>query len=103
MTKIISGMMILSSRLHMESEEKTKVYKPSRATRLFTVWRKLRRSKLAVTGFGIVLIIAFIALLAPIIAPHGPKWMEAPARLPPTPEYPFGTDAWGRDLFSLVI
>jgi peptide/nickel transport system permease protein len=87
----------------MESEEKTKVYKPSRATRLFTVWRKLRRSKLAVTGFGIVLIVAFIALLAPIIAPHGPQWMEAPARLPPTPEYPFGTDAWGRDLFSLVI
>jgi len=92
----------LNKRLHTESEEKTKVYKPSRATRLFTVWRKLKRSKLALAGFGIVLFMSLVALVAPIIAPYEPGWMGS-ARLPPSLAYPFGTDARGRDMLSLVI
>lgn len=85
-----------------KSEEEAEVYKPSRATRVFTIWRKLKRSKLAVTGLGIVLFMIFVALTAPIIAPYGPGWMGS-SRLPPSLYHPFGTDARGRDMLSLVI
>ena len=94
--------MTLDSRLYTEPEEEAKVYKPSRATRLFTVWRKLKRSKLALAGFSIVLFMSLVALFAPIIAPHKPAWMGS-ARRPPSLDHPFGTDARGRDMFSLVI
>lgn len=93
----------MDSSLNTELEAETKVYKPSRATRLFTVWRKLKRSKLAVTGLGIVIFMLLIAVLAPIIAPYSPDW-DGAARLPPSLEHPFGTDGpRGRDVLSLVI
>ena len=92
----------MSNSLNTELETETKVYKPSRATRLFTVWRKLKRSKLAVAGLGIVIFMFLMAVLAPIIAPYDPGWMGT-SRLPPSVEHPFGTDARGRDMLSLVI
>ncbi len=92
----------MDSRSNVKSEEEAKVYKPSRATRVFAIWRKLKKSKLAVTGLGIVLFVGFVALTAPIIAPYGPGWMGS-ARLPPSLYHPFGTDSRGRDMFSLVI
>jgi len=92
----------MTNSLNTELEAETKIYKPSRATRLFTVWRKLKKSKLAVAGLGIVLFMLSIAALAPIIAPYDPKFM-GDARLPPSVEHPFGTDARGRDMLSLII
>ena len=92
----------MASRLGAKSGEKTKVHKPSKATRLYLVWKKLKRSPLAVVGFGIVLLVAMVALLAPIIAPKTPEWTGR-SRRPPSMEHLFGTDASGRDLFSLVL
>jgi len=93
----------MTSRLSAESEEKPEeVYKPSRATRVFMVWRKLKKSKLAVVGFGTVLLVSVVALLAPIIAPYDPEWRGYTSR-PPSMEHWLGTDAMGRDMFSLVI
>jgi len=91
----------LDNSLNTELEAETKVYKPSRATRLFTIWRKLKRSRLAVSGLGIVIFLSLIAVLAPIIAPD-PNLMGV-ARLPPSVEHPFGTDSRGRNMLSLVI
>jgi len=85
-----------------ESDEKTKVYRPSRAVRLLIVWRKLKRSKLALAGFAIVMFMSTIAVFAPMIAPYEPQWMGN-ARLPPSLEHPFGTDSRGRDMLSLII
>jgi len=81
---------------------KREVHKPSRATRLFITWRKLRKSVLAVIGFGIVLTVAVGSLLAPIIAPYDIQWSGA-SRRPPSMENFFGTDNRGRDMLSLVI
>lgn len=44
---------------------------------LRTSWTTLRQSRLGVVGFGIVLVFAAMALLAPIIAPY-PRLFEAP-------------------------
>jgi len=83
-------------------KEIEEVHRPSRATRLFIVWRKLRKSKLAVAGFGIILFIFMLALLAPIIAPYDTEWTGS-ARRAPSMEHIFGTDNLGRDLLSLII
>jgi len=92
----------LKNRSQAESDEKIKLYKPSRATQLFAVWRKLKRSKLALAGFAIVLFMSIMAVFAPVIAPYEPQWMGV-ARLPPSLEHPFGTDSRGRDMLSLII
>lgn len=55
-------------------------------------------------GGGLVLLILVIALLAPWIATHPPNEVHAAIRLlPPSSEHLFGTDRYGRDLFSRVI
>ena len=93
----------MANRSRAKSEEKTKeVYRPSRATRLFITWRKLRKNKLAVIGFGIFLLLCIVALLAPIITPYSIEWTGS-ARRPPSTAHIFGTDSRGRDMFSLVI
>ena len=95
----------MTMRSHTKSERETEeVYEPSKATQLYIVWRKLKASKLAVFGGGIVLLISVIALLAPIIAPydHLDLWVFEPLS-PPFSEALLGADDWGRDIISLLI
>lgn len=83
-----------------KTEEKT--HRPSRATRLFIVWRKLRKSKLAIAGFSVILLMSLVAILAPFIAPYSPSWIGT-SRLPPSMDNIFGTDNLGRDMLTLVM
>jgi len=95
----------MSSRLGANQGEKTEeVYKPSRATRLYTAWRKLTKSKLAVFGLGIVCFVSVLALFAPLIAPYTPqdRYIFKPLS-PPFSEALLGADDWGRDILSLLI
>jgi peptide/nickel transport system permease protein len=63
----------------------------------------LRRHPLGVIGLGIVLVLVVTAVLAPMLAPHGPKDVAFPPYLPPGGETPLGTDHLGRDQLSRVI
>jgi len=55
-------------------------------------------------GALIVLAVCLMALFAPQIVPGDPSQIDARSRLQaPTLEHPFGTDAFGRDLFRRVI
>ncbi|UCH71204.1 MAG: ABC transporter permease [Candidatus Bathyarchaeota archaeon] len=88
-----------------KSEEETdEVYEPSTATQLFTVWRKLKASKLAVFGGGIVLAVILIAIFGVFFTPYGPgeMWVYDSLR-PPFSEAILGSDDWGRDMFSLLV
>ena len=92
----------MGDSIETKSGTKTReVHKPSRATHFFVVWRKLRRSKLALAGMGIVVFMSLGALLAPIIT-QDPEFWGDPIR-PPSMWHIFGTDAIGRDMFSLVM
>ena len=67
-------------------------------------WRRLRRQRLAMVGGGVLFLLLFIALCAPVLAPHDPMEQNLYARLqPPSLEYPMGTDDFGRDIFSRMI
>jgi len=83
-------------------EETEEVVEPSKATRLSIVWRKLKYSKLAVIGFGIIVFMITIALIAPVIAPYDLTWTGYSQR-PPSMEHLFGTDGMGRDMLTLVL
>ncbi|MHC1594891.1 MAG: nickel transporter permease [Methanotrichaceae archaeon] len=55
-------------------------------------------------GISIVMCLVFIAIFAPLVAPHDPTEANLEARLePPSKEYPFGTDYLGRCILSRVI
>lgn len=45
----------------------------------------------------------FLAVLAPVIAPHHPFTSVGPALAPPSADFWFGTDDLGRDVFSGVV
>lgn len=63
------------------------------------------RSRLGAIGFIIIVTVVFVALFAPMIAPHPPNEQNiATAQLePPSVAHPMGTDQFGRDILSRVI
>lgn len=66
--------------------------------------RQLAKRPLALLGLILVLLFLLLALFGPLIAPHRyDEIIRGAARLPPSAEYPFGTDRLGRDVFSRVL
>ena len=66
--------------------------------------RALFRNPGAVFGFSIFVILLAVSLTAPLIAKYEPFTMGVgPKLISPSLEYPFGTDEFGRDLFSRMI
>jgi peptide/nickel transport system permease protein len=68
-------------------------------------WRRLR-SQYAMAALGAVIIVLwiFVALFAPLLAPHEPNGVDLTLRLlPPGGRYPLGTDELGRDVLSRII
>jgi ABC-type dipeptide/oligopeptide/nickel transport system permease subunit len=63
----------------------------------------LRRQPLGAAGAVIVALLVLTALLAPQLAPHGPKEAAFAPYLPPGGEFPMGTDHLGRDMLSRVV
>jgi peptide/nickel transport system permease protein len=65
--------------------------------------RLLRRQPLGAAGGVIVLVLIAVAVLAPRLAPHGPKEAAFTPYVAPGSEFPMGTDQLGRDVLSRVI
>ena len=69
------------------------------------VWRQIRRNRAAVAGIVILGILIFVAIAAPLLAPHDPYEMNLRDALKPpgTPGHILGTDELGRDTLSRLI
>jgi peptide/nickel transport system permease protein len=65
--------------------------------------RLVRRQPLGAAGGLIVLALITVAVLAPRLAPHGPKDASFAPYLPPSREFLMGTDQVGRDVLSRVV
>lgn len=76
-----------------------------RERRANNVWNKLKRNKTAMVGLVIVAVMMIMAIFAPLIATHDPNMID------PVNSYLgfgekghlFGTDEFGRDLFSRIV
>ena len=67
-------------------------------------FRRLIRNKLAVFGAVLLLFLVGVAVLAPWVATHNPLKLNLKERLQaPSSSHLFGTDGYGRDLFSRVV
>jgi oligopeptide transport system permease protein len=81
-------------------------------------WRQFRRNKLAMFGLVYLIFLAFVAISAPVIAPHNPvqsdlrtagkyrqaAWIQTDdAKTTGNWSYPLGTDSNGRDVFSRLV
>jgi len=72
----------------------------------FKVWKRFKKNKLAIAGLIILAIIAFTAILAPLIAPYDPNKIDENNNgipSPPDKSHFFGTDSYGRDYFSRAL
>jgi peptide/nickel transport system permease protein len=66
--------------------------------------KDLLKNKLAVFGALVILILAVVAILAPLVATHDPTLINIKdALLSPSQKHIFGTDTLGRDIFSRII
>lgn len=68
------------------------------------VFGRLRRNRSAMLGIIVFIILALLAVFAPLIAPYGFEEMHIMDKLQgPSLKYLFGTDELGRDIFSRIL
>ncbi len=66
--------------------------------------RRLLKRKTVAAGLLVLLVFVLLAVFAPMIAPYSPSKLSIVNRLkPPSELYWFGTDEFGRDVFSRTI
>jgi peptide/nickel transport system permease protein len=74
------------------------------ASRRHRTLRRLLRHRSFLIGFSILLLLALAAVLAPLVSPIDPSAMRVRLRFrPPSPQFLFGTDMFGRDVFTRVL
>ncbi len=81
----------------------TSTAQPARNPTVLFIRRLLKRKTVA-AGLIVLLVFALLAVFAPMIAPYSPSKLSIVNRLkPPSELYWFGTDEFGRDVFSRTI
>ena len=95
-------MIFLTEKVLQEDMELGDILKSRSGIRDFT--KRLFKNKGAIFGFAIVILLLISAILAPAIAPYEYDAQSLKDMLkPPSPENLFGTDEFGRDIFSRII
>lgn len=77
----------------------------ARLASVYQAWLSFRGNLMAMIGLAILVLLGFVAVFAPWLAPHDPSVQDLSARLlPPLSEkYPLGSDSLGRDILSRLI
>ncbi len=67
-------------------------------------WRRLKKSRMAMLGLGIIVFMTLAALIGPYLSPYDYAEQDlSRVNEPPSADHWFGTDALGRDLFVRVL
>ena len=67
-------------------------------------WRALSKNRLALIGGAVVLVLALMAVAAPLVSPHDPHKPDVKRILePPSTSHWLGTDQIGRDVLSRML
>ncbi len=68
------------------------------------IWRRLRKSRIALTGAVVLGIVVLLSVLAPLIAPYGKNEIDLfMITAPPSGDYWLGTDPIGRDVLTRLL
>ncbi len=67
------------------------------------VWRRLRQNKFAMLGLAFIIFITLAAIFIPILKPDYYTNNFKISNTPPNSKYWFGTDNFGRDIFTRVM
>ena len=66
--------------------------------------RRLKKNKMAMFCACVLILLALMAIFAPLLAPYDPTYQDYSAVLGgPCKAHPFGTDEFGRDILSRII
>jgi peptide/nickel transport system permease protein len=72
--------------------------------RRFVLLRRLGRHRSFQIGLALVAVLALAAIFAPLLTSHDPSSMKVRFRFkPPSETFPFGTDNFGRDIYTRVL
>jgi len=67
-------------------------------------WIKLRKNRLALFGFAVLIVLCAVSLLTPWIAPYGYEDQNLMlGATPPSTEHWLGTDIFGRDMLTRIM
>ncbi len=79
--------------------------KTKKNSQMKEIWRRFRKSKTAMLGLVLLVLILLMAIFADVIVPYQDAITQNPAnRLQgPSGEHFFGTDEIGRDLFARIV
>jgi oligopeptide transport system permease protein len=67
-------------------------------------WIKLRKNRMALFGFAVLLILCFVSLLTPLIAPYSYEEQDLMlGATPPSAAHWLGTDIFGRDMLTRIM
>lgn len=70
----------------------------------YDAWRRFRTNRKALLGMGMLAVFVLAAVFAPVVAPYDPIKTNLKLQFaPPSLEHLFGTDFYGRDVYSRVI
>ena len=87
------------------AQEAERAQGKGRASNYWAVsWQIFRKNKLGMACLAIVVLLAVIAILAPVLSPYDPDAQTlTDMLLRPSGAHPFGTDEFGRDILSRTI
>lgn len=84
-----------------DTATKRKIKNPSKIT---SAWKRLKRHPTTLIGIAIISFFVVLAIIGPYIAPYSYSAQNISKKLePPSREHFFGTDQYGRDIFSRLI
>lgn len=80
------------------------LHRPQRLSLRAQAWQRFSRNRLSLLGALWIVIIAIVAIIGPMVAPHSYATTDyMSANSPPSWHYLFGTDNLGHDVFSEVL
>jgi peptide/nickel transport system permease protein len=102
-----TGMPELTGGMPILSQPATAMPRPRRGVGQFALaWARYRRHKLAVVGAAFFITMVAAAVIGPIVDPFNSSFVPGvtrPGGDPPSLHHIFGTDAGGRDVFTMVL
>ena len=88
---------------HLNNEYNEEIILKKRS-QIVEVWKRLRKSRMAIFGLCIILILILTAIFADVIAPYDyAEQNYAEILMKPCAKHLFGTDNYGRDILSRII